>query len=78
MKLELLDVSPSEEARAWELFPKSLFYCVLHNEMVKKILALHDTLETTSPENLIKLQSELKAHRYLLGVIHRKDASLTK
>jgi len=78
MKLEVVGISAGDEKRAWALFPKSPMQATLHNEVVRKIESLRDELETSTRETFLETQLSLKAHRYLLGLIHRNDQLLTK
>lgn len=78
MKLEKIPISASEERRAWELFTVSPARSVLHNELVKEILSLRDKLEAAPSDKFIETQLAIKAHRFLLGLIHRNDSLPTK
>lgn len=78
MKLDLVPLSPAEESSAWSWFARSPAKDVVHNEMVRQILTLRDKLEAATPEQVPGLQAEIKAHRFLLGLIHRKDNLPTK
>lgn len=73
MKLELIELPPNEEARAWSFFKTSPMQAALHNELVKRIESLREKLETAEKETFPIVQAELKAHRFLFGLIHRKD-----
>lgn len=78
MKLDLIPVTPDEEARAWNFFNESPMKAVLHNELVKKIHDLRDKLEGASTVDVPNLQSEIKATRSFLGLIHRNDSRYRK
>lgn len=73
MKLELIPIGPDDEKRAWAMLPHHLIQSTLHNELVRKIFALRDTLETTAPQEIAHVQRDLAAHRFLLGLLHRHD-----
>lgn len=73
-KLEVIPLPNGEEEKAWGWFTASPMKHVLHNEIVRKILALRDQLEKAEVGTVPNLQSEIKAHREFLGLIHRKDA----
>lgn len=78
MKQEPIPISPSESGRAWDVFHASPMKAVLHNEILKRVATLRDQLESASVEEFIDLQHAIKAHRFLLGLIHRNDPLPTK
>lgn len=79
MKLDLFPLSPEDEARAWAMMHRHLIQSTLHNEILRKIEGLRDGFESaTTPEAFLDLQAQIKAHRFLLGLIHRKDPLPTK
>lgn len=71
MRLELFPLTSGEEANAWGWFKTNSMRHVLSNEVVKRILTIHDELETAAPEKISALQSEVKALRFLHGLVHR-------
>jgi hypothetical protein len=78
MKLELIELSDSEEAHGWAILPRHLIQHTIHNTLVRKVEELRNELEAAPVEKVPQLQAEIKAHRHLLGLIHRKDTLPTK
>lgn len=73
MKVELIEIGPSDEKRAWEMLPRHVIQSTLHNELVRKIHDLRNAIETASAQDVPALQAEIKAYRYFLGLLHRND-----
>lgn len=78
MKLDLIPLSPEDEARAWNMMPRHLIQSTLHNEILRKIESLRDGFESATTEEFLDFQAQVKAHRFLLGLIHRKDPLPTR
>lgn len=78
MKLELIEISATDEAQGWALLPRHLIQSTIHNALVRKVEEMRNDLESASLEKVIELQAQIKAYRHLLGLIHRKDSLPTK
>lgn len=78
MKLEIQPMHPSEVQEAWKVFVNHPMKRVLHNELVQRIRAVHEELESVSREDLPAKQGEIKALKVFIGLIHRHDPAPTK
>jgi len=71
--MTLVPLRPDDIHKAWSLLPGHVIQHVLHNELVQKIASLREKLESVSPDKLSETQAELRAYKFLLGVLHRSD-----
>jgi hypothetical protein len=79
VKLDLIHLDAEEERRAWSMLPRHLIQSTLHNELVRKIESLRDDMEKAGePHKILESQAAIKAHRFLLGLIHRNDKLPTR
>lgn len=80
MTQEPIPQAPDEERRAWSLLasPGSPIKAALHNEIVKRIRAKISEFEEATLSDIPRLQAEVKALRFLFGVIHRNEKLPTK
>jgi hypothetical protein len=78
VKIELLPLLACEEETVWDRLPGSPLQKVLHNEIVRKIFTLRDSIEDAKIAEVPELQAGLKAHKFLLGLLYRKNTLPTK
>lgn len=78
MKIELLPVLACEEETVWDRLPGSPLQKVLHNAVVKRILEFRDSVEDAKIADVPELQAAIKAHKFLLGLLYRKNTLPTK
>lgn len=75
---ERMEINPHDEARMWEMFPKSPMQAAIHNFLVKELSELRLQVDKLPATDLSRLQAEIAASKRLLGFIHRKDSPPTK
>lgn len=73
MKIELIELHPGDEEKAWLLFQKSPMQAALHNLFVKSIFESRTKLETAKSEDVVGLQATIAAAKTFLGILHRND-----
>ncbi len=76
--MNLVKIDSNNEGKAWQQFPGSEIQKSLHNDLVKRIEQGRTALEGVSPEELARMQGELRAYRNLLTFIHSKDSKEIK
>jgi hypothetical protein len=73
-----MQISPEQEAKAWEQFSRHDSCAVLHNECLKRIEELRCQLEGVAPENLQGLQSQIREVRRWLEILHSHQSPIVK
>ena len=73
MAPEIIPIDPESERIMWSTLPKSPVRAALNNYLVNQIEVARDKLESCKPEELLSLQSDIRACRQLIGFLARKD-----
>ncbi len=78
MSYKIMELTPEQEAKAWNDFSQHNSCAVLHNECLTRIEDLRTKLESIAPEQLQTVQGQIIEARYLLDLLHSKQTPEVK